>query len=65
MILERVPQVLQNKALILSKDASDIDYFAATLCSLVSVTAYRFVVLGYLFQIQTLVIFMLQWYLLL
>lgn len=36
MILERVPQVLQNKALILSRDANDIDYFAATLCALVT-----------------------------
>ncbi|XP_045114580.1 tuberin-like isoform X4 [Portunus trituberculatus] len=36
MILERVPQVLQNKALILSRDANDIDYFAATLCSLIT-----------------------------
>ncbi|XP_050694251.1 tuberin-like isoform X2 [Eriocheir sinensis] len=35
MILERVPQVLQNKALILSRDANDIDYFASTLCALV------------------------------
>lgn len=36
MILERVPQVLQNKALILSRDGNDIDYFAAALCALVS-----------------------------
>ncbi|KAK7072997.1 hypothetical protein SK128_006155, partial [Halocaridina rubra] len=34
LILERVPQVLQNKALILSRDGNDIDYFAAALCSL-------------------------------
>nr|XP_045602485.1 tuberin-like [Procambarus clarkii] len=36
MILERVPQVLLNKALILSRDGNDIDYFAAALCSLVT-----------------------------
>ncbi|XP_071526636.1 tuberin-like [Panulirus ornatus] len=36
MILERIPQVLQNKALILSRDGNDIDYFAATLCALVT-----------------------------
>ncbi|KAG0720159.1 Tuberin [Chionoecetes opilio] len=36
MILDRMPQVLQNKALILSRDANDIDYFAATLCALVT-----------------------------
>ncbi|XP_069978306.1 tuberin isoform X7 [Penaeus vannamei] len=36
MILERVPQVLQNKALILSRDGNDIDYFAAALCALVT-----------------------------
>ncbi|KAK8725684.1 hypothetical protein OTU49_010691, partial [Cherax quadricarinatus] len=34
MILERVPQVLLNKALILSRDGNDIDYFAAALCAL-------------------------------
>ncbi|XP_042230186.1 tuberin-like isoform X2 [Homarus americanus] len=36
MILERVPQVLLNKALILSRDGNDIDYFAAALCALVT-----------------------------
>ena len=36
MILEKVPHVLQNKALILSKDGNDINYFAVALCALVS-----------------------------
>lgn len=36
MILERVPQVLLNKALILSRDGNDIDYFAAALCALIT-----------------------------
>lgn len=41
MILERVPQVLQNKALILSRDAKDIDYFASTLCALVGLPFWK------------------------
>ncbi|KAB7503587.1 Tuberin [Armadillidium nasatum] len=36
MILEKVPEVLQNKALILSKQGNDIDYLATTLCSLIT-----------------------------
>ncbi|CAL4122282.1 unnamed protein product, partial [Meganyctiphanes norvegica] len=36
LILECVPQVLQNKALILSKDGNDIDYLAAALYALIS-----------------------------
>lgn len=47
MILERVPQVLQNKALILSRDANDIDYFASTLCALVGFISWKESVLYY------------------
>ncbi|KAK4309742.1 hypothetical protein Pmani_018669 [Petrolisthes manimaculis] len=36
LILEGVPQVLQNKALILSRHSNDVDYVAAALCSLVT-----------------------------
>ncbi|XP_076040511.1 TSC complex subunit tuberin isoform X2 [Oratosquilla oratoria] len=36
LILEQVPQVLWNKALILSQNGNDVDYFAAALCDLVS-----------------------------
>lgn len=35
LILQEVPQVMQNKALILSRHGSDIDYLAAALCSMV------------------------------
>ena len=35
-----MPQVLQNKALILSRNGNDIDYFAAALCALVSRLAF-------------------------
>lgn len=36
LILERVPQVLQNRALILSRDGNNINYFALALCALVT-----------------------------
>jgi len=35
LILQEVPQVMQNKALILSRHGNDIDYLAAALCSMV------------------------------
>lgn len=35
LILHEVPQVMQNKALILSRHGNDIDYLAAALCSMV------------------------------
>lgn len=35
LILQEVPQVMQNKALILSRHGSDIEYLAAALCSMV------------------------------
>ncbi|PSN43169.1 hypothetical protein C0J52_09893 [Blattella germanica] len=36
LILQEVPQVMQNKALIVSRHGNDIDYLAAALCSMVS-----------------------------
>lgn len=36
MILEGIPKMLQNKALIVSRDSNDIDYFADALTGVVS-----------------------------
>jgi len=36
LILKELPQVMQNRALILSRHSNDIDFFAAALCSMVS-----------------------------
>ncbi|XP_015588565.1 tuberin [Cephus cinctus] len=36
LILKEMPQVMQNRALILSRHSNDIDYLAAALCSMVS-----------------------------
>lgn len=36
LVLKELPQVMQNRALILSRHTNDIDYFAAALCSMVS-----------------------------
>lgn len=35
LILKELPQVMQNRALVLSRH-NDIDFFAAALCSMVS-----------------------------
>ncbi|EZA47091.1 Tuberin [Ooceraea biroi] len=35
LILKELPQVMQNRALILSRHSNDIDFFAAALCSMV------------------------------
>lgn len=37
LILQEVPKVMQNKALILSRHGNDIDLLAAAVCSIVSV----------------------------
>jgi len=36
LILKELPQVMQNRALVLSRHSNDIDFFAAALCSMVS-----------------------------
>lgn len=36
LILNQIPEVMKNKALILSRHANDIDLMAASLCSIVS-----------------------------
>lgn len=36
LILRELPQVMQNRALVLSRYSNDIDLFAAALCSMVS-----------------------------
>lgn len=36
LILQELPQVMKNKALIVSRHGNDIDYLAAALCSMVS-----------------------------
>ncbi|XP_066593113.1 tuberin [Prorops nasuta] len=36
LILKEMPQIMQNRALILSRNSNDIDFFAAALCSMVS-----------------------------
>ncbi|KOC65846.1 Tuberin [Habropoda laboriosa] len=41
LVLKELPQVMQNRALILSRHTNDIDYFAAALCSMVSDKSLR------------------------
>ncbi|XP_039314149.1 tuberin isoform X1 [Solenopsis invicta] len=41
LILKELPQVMQNRALVLSRHSNDIDYFAAALCSMVSDKSLR------------------------
>ncbi|XP_015113598.1 tuberin [Diachasma alloeum] len=41
LILKEMPQVMQNRALILSRHSNDIDYLAAALCSMVSDKSLR------------------------
>lgn len=36
LVLKELPQVMQNRALVLSRHSNDIDFFAAALCSMVS-----------------------------
>jgi len=36
LILKELPQVMQNRALVLSRHSNDIDFFAAALCSMVN-----------------------------
>ncbi|XP_077266415.1 TSC complex subunit tuberin isoform X2 [Temnothorax americanus] len=41
LILKELPQVMQNRALVLSRQSNDIDFFAAALCSMVSDKSLR------------------------
>lgn len=41
LVLKELPQVMQNRALILSRHTNDIDYFANALCSMVSDKSLR------------------------
>ncbi|KOX80745.1 Tuberin [Melipona quadrifasciata] len=41
LVLKELPQVMQNRALILSRHSNDIDYFATALCSMVSDKSLR------------------------
>ncbi|KMQ95864.1 tuberin-like isoform x1 protein [Lasius niger] len=41
LILKELPQVMQNRALVLSRHSNDIDFFAAALCSMVSDKSLR------------------------
>ncbi|CAL7948460.1 unnamed protein product [Xylocopa violacea] len=41
LVLKELPQVMQNRALILSRHTNDIDHFAAALCSMVSDKSLR------------------------
>lgn len=40
LVLKELPQVMQNRALVLSRHTNDIDYFAAALCSMVRYYTY-------------------------
>ncbi|XP_020281635.1 tuberin [Pseudomyrmex gracilis] len=41
LILKELPQVMQNRALVLSRHSNDVDFFAAALCSMVSDKSLR------------------------
>ncbi|KAG7209739.1 hypothetical protein KM043_011368 [Ampulex compressa] len=41
LVLKELPQVMQNRALVLSRHSNDIDFFAAALCSMVSDKSLR------------------------
>ena len=41
LVLKELPQVMQNRALILSRHTNDIDFFATALCSMVSDKSLR------------------------
>ncbi|XP_017881114.1 tuberin isoform X2 [Ceratina calcarata] len=41
LVLKELPQIMQNRALILSRYTNDIDYFANALCSMVSDKSLR------------------------
>ncbi|KAK2584988.1 hypothetical protein KPH14_008518 [Odynerus spinipes] len=41
LVLKELPQVMQNRALVLSRHSNDIDFFATALCSMVSDKSLR------------------------
>lgn len=50
LVLKELPQVMQNRALILSRHTNDIDYFAAALCSMV-----RYIIIPFCANINRLI----------